>query len=461
MTRESRVKIYPGGARERDLAGLRARTASTPRPRRGTRRGVQGAMCKLSQVSTGDSLVALRKVAPGRADLGVELDDAIRALLAANAPVAVGVSGGKDSCAAAIAVFAHLDAVGHTGPRLLVHADLGDKNPALDIEWADSLPACERLAALLGVELLVVKRPAGGMVKRWQTRWKRNLERYAQLRCVRLILPWSTPSMRFCTSELKSAPIAAALKRRWPGQAIVSACGIRREEGNGKDSNPRTNAETSQINNRLTGKKNGTSGVDWNPIAAYTTADVFALCASRNFQMHEGYALGMKRISCRVCIMQDQADQRISAAVEAHGPVIGTLVNLEIASTFGFQGSHWLADNALERLTPAQRIDVELAKARAEKRRAIEQTIPKHLLYTKGWPTVMPTAEEAEMLCGVRREVAELLGIEVRYTEPAAVIARYADLMAQNAAKVGAKAQKAASKKKKAQKAASKKGSAS
>ena len=78
-------------------------------------------------------------------------------LLAANAPVAIGVSGGKDSTAVALATYEHLDRIGHTGPRVLVHADLGE------VEWADSLPACERLAKEGKKALLLVSgtTPAG------------------------------------------------------------------------------------------------------------------------------------------------------------------------------------------------------------------------------------------------------------------------------------------------------------
>src|SRR6266850_1034977 len=112
------------------------------------------------------SLITLRVNRPSLVERGVELDDEVRALLAADAPVAVGVSGGKDSCAAAIAVVEHLRAVGHKGSIVLVHADLGDADPALNVEWDDSLPTCERLAAFLGVPLVVTKRPAGGMMKR-------------------------------------------------------------------------------------------------------------------------------------------------------------------------------------------------------------------------------------------------------------------------------------------------------
>lgn len=394
-------------------------------------------------------LVTLRTKRPSPPSLverGVELDDDVRALIAADAPCAVGVSGGKDSCAAAIAVVEHLRAVGHRGPVVLVHADLGDPDPALNVEWDDSLPTCERLAAFLGVPLVVTKRAAGGMMKRWIKRWQNNVKRYAEMSCVKIILPWSTPSMRFCTSELKSAPIASKLVKMFPGQRIISACGIRREEGNGKENSPRTNAPTSKLNKRLISKIARTSGLDWNPIAAWSTGDVFALCAARGFQMHDGYALGMSRISCRFCIMQDLSDQRVSASVAANAPVFRTVADLEIRSTFAFQGSRWLGDVAPQLLDAATREALVAAKERATRRVQIEKRIPKHLLYTKGWPTIMPTEAEAELLCDVRREVAALLGIEVSCTEPAELIARYADLMAQKAAKEAATAKKAARK---------------
>jgi hypothetical protein len=49
-------------------------------------------------------------------------DDAgSRSALADHAPVAIGVSGGKDSSAVATRTFEYLDSFGHRGPRLLVH----------------------------------------------------------------------------------------------------------------------------------------------------------------------------------------------------------------------------------------------------------------------------------------------------------------------------------------------------
>src|SRR5690349_8220064 len=115
----------------------------------------------------------------------------IDSLIASHAPVAIGVSGGKDSDVAAFAVLYALAAAGHIGPQILIHSDLGR------VEHADSLPACERLASRLGLELVVVRRKAGDLMDRWLVRWQNNLERYRQLQCVKLILPWSTPAMRF------------------------------------------------------------------------------------------------------------------------------------------------------------------------------------------------------------------------------------------------------------------------
>lgn len=372
------------------------------------------------------ALKIIGEKAPGRTTRGVEVDDDTRSLLEADAPVAIGVSGGKDSCAAALATCEHLDAIGHTGSRVLVHADLGR------VEWTDSLPTCERLAAHLGVELLVVRRQAGDMMDRWLKRWSNNVERYVALSCVRVILPWSTPAMRFCTSELKSAPIAAALVKRFPGARIVSASGIRREESTGRSSAP-----TQKENTRLASKRHRTTGIDWNPIAAWTREDVFAFCFSRGFRLHEGYSrYGMERISCAFCIMAGGNDLASSSRNPEHTAIYREMVGLEVASTFAFQGSRWLGDVAPALLTPGLIDGLAAAKARAARREEIEARIPDHLLYVKGWPTVMPTQAEAELLAGVRREVGSLLSLKVQHVDAPSIVERYASLMAQNAARL-------------------------
>lgn len=360
-----------------------------------------------------------RAIVPGNPMLGVAVDATIGALLSAHAPVAIGVSGGKDSCALAFATIAHLDAIGHQGPRVLIHSDLGR------VEWRDSLPTCERLASTLGVELVTVKRAAGGMMERWLTRWSNNVERYRTLSCVKLILPWSTPSMRFCTSELKTAIICRELVRRFPGRTIVSASGIRRDE-----SSKRKKAPISKIQPKLASKTHRTTGVDWHPILEWTSGDVFARMHACGFRPHEAYTrYGMTRVSCSFCIMSNAGDLVASSSCPDNQDIYREMVDLEISSTFAFQGAKWLGDVAPHLLTDEQCVGLATAKAHAKLRADVESKIPDHLLYTKGWPTCMPTHTEAELLSTVRKYVADLVGLDVECTEPDAILARYRELM--------------------------------
>ena len=57
------------------------------------------------------------------------------------------------------------------------------------------------------------------------------------------------------------------------------------------------------------------------------------------------------------------------------------------------------------------------------------------MLYVKGWPTRVPTRDEAENLATVRQAVAEAVGIEVSYTDADSIIGRYTELLAAKEAK--------------------------
>lgn len=358
---------------------------------------------------------------PPRLGQGVLTTPQIDEALALHAPVAMGVSGGKDSCLLAFAVQRHLETIGHRGPRILIHADLGR------VEWKDSLPTCQRLADRLDLELVVVRRESGDMMDRWLSRWAANVERYQDLSCVKLILPWSTPTMRFCTSELKTSVICRYLTRRFPDSTILSAVGIRRQESSGRKKAPVMKVQTA-----LTSNTRRTSGYNWNPILDYTLDEVFAYLAAENFPLHEGYTTyGMERISCGYCIMATPADLRASTTCPDNADVYREMVDLEIASTFAFQGGNWLGDVAPHLLTTDQRKGLAGAKRMALVREREESRIPDHLLYTKGWPTCMPTRDEAVMLCDVRLKVAAAVGLnDVRCLDPDELMQRYEELMA-------------------------------
>lgn len=357
-----------------------------------------------------------------QSDRKVALTPEVEAMLAANAAVAVGVSGGKDSVACALVVAHHLDVIGHTGPRVLMHSTLGR------IEWIDSLPSCQRLANHLGWELIVVRRKAGDMIARWQQRWANNVARYANLECVKMILPWSTPTMRFCSSEMKVQILASELNRRFTNVPILNITGIRWQE-----STARSRMPVSTVSSKLD-KKNRKS-LTWNAIIDWRIEEVFSEVQSAGLELHEAYRVyGSSRVSCSFCIMSSGPDMLAASGCEDNHESYRLLVELEAESGYGFQGNRWLADVAPHLLSEDLRERTKRAKVVNAERASIESRIPGHLLYEKGWPKAIPSREEAELLSVVRREVAELTGIEAKYLDADSIIERYEQLMAEKAA---------------------------
>ena len=118
------------------------------------------------------------------------------------------------------------------------------------------------------------------------------------------------------------------------------------------------------------------------------------------------------------------------------------LVELEAESTFAFQGSRWLADVAPHLLPPELRLAVVEAKETALLRQRAEARIPKHLLYSNGWPTGPVTSEEADLIADVRREVASLLNLKVGCLTRDEVVQRYDELLLTKAKKDAAKAKR-------------------
>ena len=340
-------------------------------------------------------------------------------LLDQQAPVAVGVSGGQDSALTAHLVKEYLDQIGYQGTMLLVYCHLGL------IEWPDSLLMCQQLAQTLGLELIVLHTD---LIARWWKRWHDNVARYRDLRCVKLIMPWSGPGLlRFCTSEAKVSPICQALVRRFPGQTILSVSGIRRDE-----SEQRKHAPICKEQPRLLRKKLGTDGFDWHPIVDWTRSDVIGYHQFHHIPRHKAYTeFGCSRVSCAWCVLSGRDNLYGAALCEENHPSYRKIVPLEIASTFSFKSGLWLSDIAPHLLDEQTRAAVAEAKRQAKRREEAEARLPAHLLYQKGWPTLIPTNEEARLLSDVRKAVAEAVGITVHFTNPDVIRERYAELIAE------------------------------
>lgn len=345
-------------------------------------------------------------------------------------PVAVGVSGGKDSAAVAFAADIALDRLGHTGPRLLIHSDLGL------IEWADSLPACRRLATRLGWELVVVRRKRGDMIDRWRQRWNDNWNRYSRLQTLTLLLPWSTPKWRFCTSELKVGPISLYLSRRFTRSTILSATGIRREEGRaGLSEGGRANAQTSKPEPKLRCKGRDTTGYQWNPIAHWSEDDVWRFLAANNFEPHEAYTrFDARRVSCVFCIFSSEADLFIALEDSRNHEAYRAMCALELETAFSFQPGRWLSDLRPDLLdaphlpTPAE------AKVIAAHRAKLDAQIPAHLRFKRKYPPHIPTIAEATSLANARQAISSLYARPIQFTDPQKILSRYQSLHQRGAA---------------------------
>ncbi|NTI27647.1 phosphoadenosine phosphosulfate reductase domain-containing protein [Rhizobium rhizogenes] len=336
--------------------------------------------------------------------------------LMCDAPVAIGVSGGKDSQAAALATFGHLDAIGHSGPRLLVHSDLGS------VEWNDSLPTCKTLASHLSVELLVVRRNAGDLMERWEARWRSSIRRYEELSTVTLVPCWSTPSMRFCTSEMKTHVIRAALKRRFKGQTIINVTGVRRAES------------AARARSTVAEKEKDHPIINWRPIVDWSEADVFGAIDASGLVPHPAYRqFGMSRVSCRFCIMSNIADLTAAAAQSESHDLYRRMVQLECDSSFAFQGARWLGDVAPHLLVDDQSRQLAEAKVRAVERVRFERVIEPGMLYVKGWPTRMLTDVEADTLAATRKAISQLFSFQSSCLDRDSIHARYAELIAKRA----------------------------
>jgi 3'-phosphoadenosine 5'-phosphosulfate sulfotransferase (PAPS reductase)/FAD synthetase len=349
-------------------------------------------------------------VAPGHPPILSTLE--VDALLRAGAPVAISVSGGKDSQSSTLAVMMHLNTIGHSGPRILINADLGSS------DWRASRPLCQLLADRHNVELVVVRRSAGDLLHRWNARQESCVRRYGNLETVSLVLPWSTPSMRFCTSEMKTHVILRELRRRFPGQIVLNVVGERREEKS------RATRPVATLN------ANGLSWT-WRPVLKWTEQQAFDFIRHCGMEPHIAYtAFGMSRVSCPYCILSKLADLVAATRVEETHELFHGIVRLEIKSTFGFQGARWLADVAPQLLTTMVREEVQEAKHLATQRIQIEQRLPKGLYFTKGkrWPERLPTDAEANILAEVRSSLSQLLHIPADYLTAPSIHRRYDEL---------------------------------
>jgi 3'-phosphoadenosine 5'-phosphosulfate sulfotransferase (PAPS reductase)/FAD synthetase len=353
----------------------------------------------------------------------IAIDTSIADALAAGAVVVFNLSGGKDSGATAQEVTHYLDGIGHPrNRRIAIHADLGFA------EWQSTAAIVEGVAAALGLELVVVRRKAGDMVQRWESRFVAGKRRYLNLETYNLIGPWSSASLRFCTSELKAQVIGPYLAKRFAGQTIVQVVGIRRDE-----SANRAKAEISKADHRYAkpGNRAGTSMLLWHPLLDWSAEQVFACHREHDLPLHEAYtSYGSTRLSCAFCILASIRDLRAASDAAGNAALYRHLVGMEADSTFSFQPDRWLGDVAPRLLAQDLAAKHRLGRDRAAERQSIEAGMPPELRYVKGWPPRAPTASEAAQIAAARRVILRHHGLPMMFTTGDAVSRRFDQLLA-------------------------------
>lgn len=336
---------------------------------------------------------------------------------------AFNLSGGKDSSMAALAAMLLLDRLGHPRERrIAVHADLGRA------EWDSTPDMVAAIAEYLGLPLIILRRKAGDMVARWEQRFHSGKLRYQALETYNLIGPWSSSSLRFCTSELKVQVIGPDLARRFRGETIVSVIGLRRDESTSRRDTP-----VSCLDHRFAkpGNPARTRMIRWHPGVDWTARDVFDAHAAYGLPLHEAYRVyGATRLSCRFCVLASLHDLTASTCAESNHDHYRQLVAMEVNSTFSFQPGRWLADVAPERLPVAMRTAIAAAKQDAALRRHLEAGMPAGLRFVKGWPPRLPTLAEAHEIATARAPILARHSLANHYPTASAVRERFAQLLA-------------------------------
>lgn len=279
--------------------------------------------------------------------------DLIKLAVNKGAKLYASVSGGKDSQAMCKAIL-------NNGLKIeqMVHADLGR------VEWAETKSHCEAMAAEYRLPLAVVRRNDGrDLLAHWQHRMKQLKGQNKPF--------WSSSSSRYCTSDLKRAPINVFFTST--GEDFIISCeGLRADESAARAAKEplsiRSNSSSyykgmtveEAIANFKPGKK---LILNWYPIFTYTTQDVWAthemtttdLNAARSaykttgtvptwWPFHPAYVYGNERLSCVFCVLGSKNDLENGAK---HNPeLLHTLIGMERESGFTFKNG-WSLENLI------------------------------------------------------------------------------------------------------------------
>lgn len=265
----------------------------------------------------------------------IQVDEAVEAMLQAGAPIALSVSGGKDSDAMVYAVIAYLASRGLTNQLHLVHADLGRAE-------LKATPAhVAELARLTGIPLHIVRHSKFDLLDGIKNRMATRPE----------VPPWPSATTRQCTSDWKRGPISKWLRNTFPTGNVLCAMGLRADESSARAKKPVSKRRDDCCSKVRT-------VVDWLPLHKHTTAQVWATIGDRPH--HPAYDAGNDRVSCAMCVLANKGDLLNGATQDPE--LFQAYCDIEIQSGFSFKHRMWLGTLATH-LLRADQVAFYLAKA--------------------------------------------------------------------------------------------------
>ncbi|MBZ0280526.1 MAG: phosphoadenosine phosphosulfate reductase family protein [Anaerolineae bacterium] len=262
-------------------------------------------------------------------------------LLRDGAALVLSVSGGKDSDAMCHHLLERRQAEGWSGDVRMVHADLGRA------EWHNTTDYVQDLAQRKNVPLHVVRWTQGDLIDRIWQRYYADPSRPC----------WPSSKVRYCTSDLKRAPISKWIRNTYPTGRVVCAIGLRAEESSARAKKTAVSVRedcTAPTLNRLT--------LNWLPIHDWTESDVWDCIQQHGNICHDAYRFGNHRLSCACCVLASVNDL-LNGAV--HNPdTYRELCRVEAVTGYSFRKDFWLSDLKPDLLPESTQVAVSDHKRR-------------------------------------------------------------------------------------------------
>lgn len=257
-------------------------------------------------------------------------------LLRNGASLVLSVSGGKDSDAMTHYLMDLRQQERWSGDVCMVHADLGKR-----VEWHQTPDYVENLAKRKGVPLHVVRWTHGDLIDRIWQRYYKDPSRPC----------WPSSSIRYCTSDMKRAPISRWIRNQFPSGNVVCAMGLRAEE-----SHARAKRQIFTVRKDCTAPTKGRFVWDWLPIHDWQTDDVWDCIRQHGDIAHPAYRLEQpnQRLSCALCILASLNDLMNGAF---HNPnTYREYCRIEAVTGYSFRKDFWLSSLKPE-LLPQETLD--------------------------------------------------------------------------------------------------------